>query len=415
MCNKCLNFHSTLFQSHHTYNLDKNMEEIFTGLCKENNHNIKLEYYCKNHNILCCCACIAKIKKNGKGDHNDCDICMIEDIENIKKNNLIENIKILDELSINLDEFIIKLKNLIENINKNKEKLKMNIQNQFTKIRNALNEREDELLLNVDNLFSNIYLNEDFIKDNEKLPKKIKLSLEKGKKIKDEWNNNNLSLLINDCINIENNIKDINLLKNNLNKNININSQIEFITEKDDESLFKAIKNYGKIGENTEKYKFIFKNGQNYKLTNDDKIATKIGDDGFNCTIIGNKEIPENKISEWTFKVNSDIKSAFIIGIGPDNPNNIIEFYRNCWSLDVHNMSLILKSNIYTDYKSKDFEYKVRKGDIIKIKANRIDNNLSFIINDKDCGIACSEIPPNDILYPIINLYNKDSSIEIVD
>ena len=69
MCNKCLNFHSTLFQSHHTYNLDKNMEEIFTGLCKENNHNIKLEYYCKNHNILCCCACIAKIKKNGRKSH----------------------------------------------------------------------------------------------------------------------------------------------------------------------------------------------------------------------------------------------------------------------------------------------------------------------------------------------------------
>ena len=78
-------------------------------------------------------------------------------------------------------------------------------------------------------------------------------------------------------------------------------------------------------------------------------------------------------------------------------------------------MSLILKSNSYTDYKSKDFECKVRKGDIIKIKANRIDNNLSFIINDKDCGIAFSEIPPNDILYPIVILYNKDSSIEIVD
>ena len=50
------------------------------------------------------------------------------------------------------------MKNLIENINKNKDELKFNIQNQFTKIRNALNEREDELLLNIDKLFDNEYI-----------------------------------------------------------------------------------------------------------------------------------------------------------------------------------------------------------------------------------------------------------------
>ena len=43
----------------------------------------------------------------------------------------------------------------------------------------------------------------------EKFPKKIKLSLEKGKLIDKEWDNNNLYSYINDCINIENNIKII--------------------------------------------------------------------------------------------------------------------------------------------------------------------------------------------------------------
>ena len=45
MCNKCLNFHSALFKTHHTYNIDNYFENIFIDICKENNHDIKLEYY----------------------------------------------------------------------------------------------------------------------------------------------------------------------------------------------------------------------------------------------------------------------------------------------------------------------------------------------------------------------------------
>ena len=48
-----------------------------------------------------------------------------------------------------------------------------------------------------------IYLeNENIIKECEKLPNKIKLSLEKGKLINKEWDNNNLNSYIYDCINI---------------------------------------------------------------------------------------------------------------------------------------------------------------------------------------------------------------------
>ena len=46
------------------------------------------------------------------------------------------------------------------------------------------------------------YFKEDLINKSEKLPNKIKKSIEKGKIIDKEWNENNLSLLINDCINI---------------------------------------------------------------------------------------------------------------------------------------------------------------------------------------------------------------------
>ena len=54
MCNKCINLHSELHENHHNYNLDKNIQEIFTGICKEEKHKQELEFYCKTHSKLCC-------------------------------------------------------------------------------------------------------------------------------------------------------------------------------------------------------------------------------------------------------------------------------------------------------------------------------------------------------------------------
>ena len=218
MCNKCENYHSEIFQNHHIFKLDKNkdIEDIFTGFCKEKNHQVELKYFCKSHNMLCCSECIVKVNKNYGGQHTDCDVCIIEDVENDKKNKLKENIKILEDLSINLQNIINDLKVIVEKINKNKEQLKMNIQKIFTKLRNCLNDREDELLLEIDKKYNKLSLNEEIIKEIDKFPNKIKISLEKGKEIENNWNNNKLNSLINDCLNIENNIKDINKIKESI-------------------------------------------------------------------------------------------------------------------------------------------------------------------------------------------------------
>ena len=102
------------------------------------------------------------------------------------------------------------MKLIYENIEKNKEEIKISIQKVFTKLRNNINDREDELLLNVDKQFNEDF-NMELIKESDKLPNKIELSLEKGKLIYINLNNNNnLNLLINDCLNIENNISEIN-------------------------------------------------------------------------------------------------------------------------------------------------------------------------------------------------------------
>ena len=128
LCNKCINLHSELFESHESFNLDKDISGIFTDVCKYENHFDKLEFYCKNHNQLCCLACICKIISEGYNQHKDCDVCKIKDIENEKKNKLNENIKCLEDLSNNLDKSINELKLLFEKFNENKELLKINIQ-----------------------------------------------------------------------------------------------------------------------------------------------------------------------------------------------------------------------------------------------------------------------------------------------
>jgi len=113
-------------------------------------------------------------------------------------------IKFLEELSNNIQQSIKDLKAIFEKMNKNKEELKLNIQKIFTKIRSEINNREDQLLIEIDKKLENLFYKEDIIKEKEKLPLKIKDSLEKGKLIdivnytqqKENNNKNNLSSFI---------------------------------------------------------------------------------------------------------------------------------------------------------------------------------------------------------------------------
>ena len=62
---------------------------------------------------------------------------------------------------------IEQIKIIYDKLDETKEKLQLQIQTIFTKIRNVLNEREDKLLLELDNKFNEIYFKED-------LPKNLK-------------------------------------------------------------------------------------------------------------------------------------------------------------------------------------------------------------------------------------------------
>ena len=250
MCNKCEKNHLELFKKKHENKIikDINTEDMFTGICNDGDHINELLYFCKDHNKLCCAECITKIKRKNDGKHKDCNVCSIEDIEKEKKSKLKENIKILEDLSINFKQSIENLKKLFEKINEDKEKLKTNIQTTFTKLRNELNNREDKLLSDVDNKFDELFLKEDIIKQGDKLPNKIKNSLAKGKLIEEHWNENKLNSLINDCLNIEHNIENINKINEIIKKNNSVNISIKFYPEEKDISEFlEKIKNFGTI------------------------------------------------------------------------------------------------------------------------------------------------------------------------
>ena len=120
-----------------------------------------------------------KIKDKDNGQHTDCNVCLIDEIKEEKRQKLNDNIKYLEDFSDKIENSINELKNIFKKISEYKEDLKMKISKAFPKIKNSVNEREDKLL-------------------------------------KDMTNVDDLNSLINDCIKIENNIKNINDIKKNL-------------------------------------------------------------------------------------------------------------------------------------------------------------------------------------------------------
>ena len=281
-----------------------------------------------------------------------------------------------------------------------------------------MNKREDELLSEIDNHFNKLFLDDNFMKQTEKLPKKINDSLEKGKTIEKEWNINNLPSLINDCLNIENNIRDINILDENI-KKIKENQHINMdfgLNDEEIKNILSVIKSFGDIF-GGEDFKFKFKEGSNYTLNNNGLIATKTnGGDGWNCTILGNRQIPKNKISKWKIRINNfQLKQNgwnILIGIGPNNIKNESNFYIYCWTFICGNSQLSLKSGNHSKYTGEN--KKLNKGDIIEVIVDRKKGTLSFGVNGKNYGLTNVKIPENEELYPIVLINDQNQTVEIV-
>ena len=423
LCNKCDIFHSKLFLNHHVIILDKENEDIFTGFCKEEKHQMELEYFCKNHNQLCCAACLCKINNNGNGKHKDCEVYCLDEIKNEKINKLKENIKFIEELSNNLEESLENLKINFNKINNHKDELKGNIQKLFTKIRNEINNREDEILLEVDRQYEKLYFNEEIIKEGEKLPNKIKLSLEKSKVIeKEEENNNkNTSLIINECINIEKIIKDIKKIKENTNKyNDTTNVKIKFFPENEYEinKFLENIKNFGNIKNIYDIFKFkkcpigVNENRKYIVSGENQNIITKIGTNSQWMGTICENELEKDKENIWKIKILKTQSKGISIGVAPIDFDINSSTDTTCgWYLYCSGPTLY--SGPPHNYNGKNANLKSVK-DEIKVVMDMNKRTLKFIIDGEDKEISYINIPIDKPLFPAVCLYNTNDSVEII-
>ena len=425
MCNKCENFHSSFFKKNHeTFKLNK-LEEIFTGFCEENNHKIKLKYFCKNHNKLCCGLCIAKLNKEGDGQHKDCNVCYIENIIDEKKNKLKENIKFLEDIESKFNENMKKLKDIFIKIENDKDEVKLKVQKIFTKIRNTINEREDQLLLDIDNLYNSIYIDADIIKKADKLPKQIQISLEKGKIISEKQDKDiNLYLYINECINIENNIKYINIINESVNKFKNKNNvNIEFTPKENDVGKFlNTLKLFGKVSCELKGYRFRecpdkINTCRKYVLSGENKtIVTKTGDGGgYMGTICVNeldKSIEEHR---WKIKILNSFQNSIMIGVAPSDFDICSSTYKTCgWYLFCYSSPPKLFSGPPFNY----YNYKTdlsRVTNEVVVVMNMKKRTIKFIINNEDKGDSYDNIPIDKPLFPAVLLLNTNDSVEICE
>ena len=133
----------------------------------------------------------------------------------------------------------------------------MSIQNIFNQIKIALHERKEKLLLEVENQYKEIFDNEDILEESEKLSNKIKSLLEEGKIFDKDWNDNDkINSIINSCINIEDNIKNIEVTNESIkNRKIDKDLKIEFLFEKENfDGFIEDIKSFGTIYNPYKKY-----------------------------------------------------------------------------------------------------------------------------------------------------------------
>ena len=208
----------------------------------------------------------------------------------------------------------------------------------------------------------------------EKFPKKIKLSLEKGKLIDKEWDNNNLYSYINDCINIENNIKII--------SKINLSNNYSF-------------KECPKNIEDERKY----------EVTGENKnIITKTGNNGYMGTICENeldKSIEEHK---WKIRFLKTENKCINIGVEP------IDFDVHSSSYDNCGWYLYCKSTPPSLYSGQPYKYNGLKTKLGKIKdevvliMNMKKRTLKFVVNNEDKGDSYTDIPMDKPLFPVVLL-----------
>jgi hypothetical protein len=283
-----------------------------------------------------------------------------------------------------------------------------------------VNEREDELLSEVDKQFDIIFFKKELVDEGDKLPRKVKISLEKGKLIDKEWNDKNkLNSIVNDCINIENNIKNINAIKDSINKyNLITDLEIKFSPEqKKIDQFLGTIKTFGKIYYINYKFKKcpdkIEDENKKYEVIGDKRnIVSKTGASGYWTGAICENKWQKSKIYKWKINILKSYSNCNYIkvGVAPMDFKVDSSSYNYGWYFDCSNSCLY--SGPPNNYDGKlTFMNRVKDEIIVIMDMNK--GTLKFIIDNEDHGESYSDIPLDKPLAPAVFLYYQNDSVEI--
>ena len=414
MCNNCTEYHKGLFEGHNLIN-NNEKKEIVDEYCQHENHFQKLGYFCRNHNELCCAACIAKIKNNGDGEHSDCDICILKEIKTEKKSILEENMKYIAEITSNIDKSLEEIKELIEFVTNKKDVLRQKIEEEFNELRNEINKREETLISELENIYNNLFFEENFIKNYEEVYNKIRAADEKGRRINEYWNDDNkIIIVISNCIEIEKNIKEYNKMKDYWNKcDYNRNVKI-YLNDENMNEILESIKTFGMVSYDNYRFKecpkYINDNRRYIISGENDNILTKIGKNNY-AGAICKFELNKKRNHQWKIKILKAKYNQIMVGVATNDFDINSSNHHNCgWYLNCYNSTLY--SGPPHNYNGVRTELGKVLDEIV-VSMDMKTGNLKFLINNEDKGDQYINIPLDKPIYPAVLLFNKNSSIQI--
>ena len=415
MCEECNEKHLGICKLHNYHQLDK----ISNDKCKNAKHISEINFFCKSHNRLCNTKCNIYPKNNIYGQESICEIFLLNNIEEEQRNKLKENVKQLEYELKYIDDITKKLKKLTDTIFDKKEGIKIVIQKIFTKIRNAVNDKEEELFAEVDEYFNDLFFQKEIVKEGEKLPKKIKASLEKAKLIDNQWNNNKLNSLITDCLNIENTIKEIDKIKNDINFFDDGKIDVKFYPEENEIQYFlEKIKKFGKVSYNNYSFRqcpININQDKRYSISGENQnIFTKTGTDSCWTGIICEKRLDMDKDEhKWKIKILKTYNYNIMVGVATidfDANSSDYSIKNNGWYYNCINGTLY--SGDPHNYQGKYINLKIKNDEII-IVMNMKKRTLKFRNNKEDKEDSYLDIPLDKPIFPSILLRDIFDSVEI--
>jgi len=415
MCEECNEAHLDICKIHHYQQIGKSSNDK----CKDAQNIKEIIFFCKTHDRLCNTKCNAHPKNGINGQKFDCEIFLLNNIEEEKRKILKENIKLLEYELKYIDDISKKLKKLTDIIFNKKEDIKIIIQKIFTKIRNAINDKEEELFAEVDEYFDELFFQKEIVKEGEKLPKKIKTSLEKAKLIDNQWNNNKLNSLIKDCLNIENTIKEIGKIKNDINIFDHGSVDVRFYPEENEINFFLLkIKKFGKVSYNNYSFKqcpININQDKRYFISGEKQnIFTKTGTDSCWIGIICEKRLDMDKDEhKWKIKILKTYNYNIMVGVAT------IDFDANSSDYSIKNFGWyynFINGTLYSgephNYQGKYINLKIKNDEII-IVMNMKKRTLKFRNNKEDKEDSYLDIPLDKPIFPSILLRDIFDSVEI--